>query len=306
MRVLLFLLCAPALFAVQSQSAAGSAAKVPEKPAEQVRLTPLRTSPASALNQDIGISSIKLSFNRPAVKGRVIWGDLVPFGQVWRTGANAATTITFSDPCKVAGKDVPTGVYALFAIPGPTRWTLILSRKAQQWGAYSYDAKDDLLRFEVSPESIPYEEWLDYRIRLTGESTARVELSWETLRVGFPVAFDTKAIYWKHIETKLAAASDTDWVPWYQAADYCQNNEIHQDLAMAWIERSLKAGTGFWNQETKARILRWSGKNADAVLWLEKSIQTARALPADKQPPKEWFEDKARELAAWKAEVRRA
>lgn len=249
MRLPCSVLFASAVFSAQGQA---PVAKMPEP----VRLTPLRTSPAATLSQDVGISSIKLSFNRPAVRGRVVWGDLVPFGQVWRTGANAATTITFSDPCKVAGKDVPAGTYALFAIPGPNRWTLILSRKAQQWGAYSYDAKDDLLRYEVSPESVPYEEWLDYHIRLTGEDSVRIEFSWETLRVGFPVVFDSKAIYWKHLEFKLATASHTDWVPWYQAADYCQKHDIHMDLASEWIDKSLKAGPSFWNQETKARILR--------------------------------------------------
>ncbi|MBL0313423.1 MAG: DUF2911 domain-containing protein [Holophagaceae bacterium] len=299
MRLPITLLCASALLGAQGQAPV-------IKPAEPVRLTPFRTSPAATLTQDIGISSIKLTFNRPAVKGRAVWGDLVPFDKVWRTGANAATTLSFSDPCKVAGKSIPAGTYALFAIPGLGRWTLVLSRNAQQWGSYSYDAKEDVLRFEVSPESIPYEEWLDYRIRLTGEATARIELSWETLRVGFPVAFETKAIYWKHLESKIAVASDTDWVTWYQAADYCQKNEVHADLAGIWIDKSLRAGNSFWNQETKARILRWQGHVAESIIWMEKAIQTARALTADKQPPKEWFADKERELASWKSAVKGA
>lgn len=106
-----------------------------------VRLTPLRVSPATTLSQDIGISRIEINFSRPAVKGRKIWGGLVPFGEVWRTGANGATVITFNHPAKVGGKEVPAGSYAFFAIPGEKAWTLILNKKAKQWGASEYNRR---------------------------------------------------------------------------------------------------------------------------------------------------------------------
>ena len=134
-----------------------------DKPAP-VRLAPLRVSPASTVTQEIGISRIELSFSRPAVKGRKIWGGLVPFGEVWRTGANNATAITFSHAAKVAGKDVPAGSYGLFAIPGEKTWTLILNKKAKQWGAYDYKKEEDQLRWEVTPQAGVFLEYLEYRV----------------------------------------------------------------------------------------------------------------------------------------------
>lgn len=172
------------------------AAQAPGAPAQPapVRLKPLRVSPACTVSQDLGISQIKLSFCRPAVKGRKIWGGLVPYGEAWRTGANAATVITFSHAAKVAGKAVPAGSYSFFALPGEKQWTLILNKKADQWGAFDYKAADDLIRWQVTPRTGPFLEWLDYRIDPTGPGSAEVELAWEHLRVAFPVSFDEKAI----------------------------------------------------------------------------------------------------------------
>ena len=130
-----------------------------DKPAP-ARLTPLRVSPACTLSQEVGISRIELTFARPAVKGRKIWGELVPFGQVWRAGANSATTFTFSHPAKVAGRELPAGTYGFFVIPDEKRWTLILNRKAKQWGAYEYKPEEDVLRWEVVPQAGPMQEYL--------------------------------------------------------------------------------------------------------------------------------------------------
>jgi hypothetical protein len=266
-----------------------------DKPAP-VRLTPLRVSPASTLSQDIGISRIEISFARPAVKGRKIWGALVPFGEVWRTGANAATVITLSHPARVAGKDVPAGSYSFFAIPGETTWTLILNKKTKQWGAYDYRQGEDLLRWETRPQAGPFLEFLDYRVLPVDSSRAIVELAWEKLRVSFPVMFDTKAIYWAHLEETLKKAPDTDWVPWYQAAKYCQEQGIEPQKALAWIEKSLKIGESFWNQETAARVYRDAGHLPEAIGHLQRAID----LSKDKAP-KEYTENLQKECAAWKA-----
>jgi tetratricopeptide (TPR) repeat protein len=265
-----------------------------EKPAP-VRLTPLRASPACTVSQEIGISKVELAFSRPFVKGRKIWGELVPFGQVWRVGANSATTLTLSHAAKVAGKDVPAGTYGFFAIPGPKTWTLILNRKAKQWGAYDYKAEEDQLRWEVTPQSGAFLECLDYRILPRDAGSATVELAWESLRVSFALAFDTKALYWAHLEAQLKKAPETDGVPWYQAAKYCQEQGIEPQKALAWIELSLKAWDSFWNHEVAARIYKDAKRLPEALLHIQKAID----LSKDKAP-KEYTENLEKELAAWK------
>lgn len=265
------------------------------KPAP-VRLTPLRVSPAATLSQDFGLCQVKLTYARPAVKGRKIWGGLVPYGQIWRTGANAATTITLSHACTVAGKDVPAGTYALFALPGEKTWTLILSKQAQLWGAYDYKQDQDALRFEVQPEAAPHQEYLEYRIEVQDLDHGRVELAWEKLKVGFPVTFDGKTIYWKHLEETLAKAPDTDWTPWFQAAQYCFQTQQHLDKALGWSEKSLKAGESFWNHEMRARVLNWAGRRPEALPHLQKAIELSRG-----KAPKEYTENLEKDLAAWQA-----
>jgi Protein of unknown function (DUF2911) len=266
-----------------------------DKPAP-VRLMPLRPSPASTLSQEIGISRIEISFSRPGVKGRKIWGGVVPFGEVWRTGANAATVITFSHPAKVAGKNVPAGSYGFFAIPGEKAWTLILSTRAKQSGSSDYKQQEDLLRWEVTPETGPFLERLDYRVLPVDAGNATVELGWEKLRVSFPVAFDTRAIYWAHLEDKLKQAPDTDWVPWYQAARYCQEQSLDPQKAQAWIEKSLRIHEDFLNQDLAARIYREAKRMPEALAHLQKAIDLSRG-----KAPKEYTENLEREWAAWKA-----
>lgn len=294
MRNLLF----SALLALPLAAPLAAQDKPAEKPAPKpapVRLTPLRVSPATTLSQDIGISKIELAFARPAVKGRKIWGDLVPYGQVWRAGANNATVLKLSRSAKVAGKEVPAGAYGFFVIPNEKSWTLILNKQAKQWGAYEYKPAEDVLRWEVVPQEGPFLEYLDYRVTPTGMDGAIVELGWEKLRVSFPVAFDTKALYWAHLEETLQKAPETDWVPWYQAAAYCQGQGIEPQKALAWIEKSLKAGESFWNHETAARVLRDAKRLPEALVHLQKAIDLSRG-----KAPKEYTENLEKELAAWK------
>src|SRR5271154_1505683 len=128
-----------------------SLALVPTSPAQTPSVDFPAASPGCTLKQRVGLTDIEVDYSRPGKKGRTIFGGIVPYGQVWRTGANAATKITFSTPVKLDGQDVPAGSYALFTIPGEDEWTIILSKNASQFGAFQYDSKDDLVRFKVAP-----------------------------------------------------------------------------------------------------------------------------------------------------------
>lgn len=163
------------------------AAALPALTAQEAAAKKIRESPAATVSQDLGLTKVEITYHRPAVKGRKIWGGLVPYGQVWRAGANEATTLSFSGPVKVAGHEVPAGTYGFFAIPGKDRWTLILSRNAAQWGAFKYQASEDQLRFEATPRRGDDEEWLEYSLDLKSHDTLLVTLAWAKLEVSFPV-----------------------------------------------------------------------------------------------------------------------
>jgi tetratricopeptide (TPR) repeat protein len=218
----------------------------------------------------------------------------VPFNQVWRAGANSATVLTFSDAVRIAGKEVPAGSYALFAIPGPEQWTWVLNKQAKQWGAYFHKDSDDVLRWTAKPRSIPNQEWLEYNVQPDGDRAWHVELRWEKVAVPFDVELDVRGIYWKHLEDTLAKAKDSEWLPWYQAADYCCKQGIHPDKAIAWIEKSLKAGESFWNQESMGRILHKAGRTSEAIPHLQRALELAKG-----KAPKEWSENVEKDIAAW-------
>ena len=134
-----------------------------------------------------GATKITIEYHRPSVRGREIWGGLVPYGQVWRLGANEATTITFSAPVKVEGKDVPAGTYALFAIPGKDKWTFIVNKNAKQWGAFKYQQSDDLLRFDVVPQPGNAVETMTFSILPKAPASASIEMEWAKVKAAFNV-----------------------------------------------------------------------------------------------------------------------
>lgn len=241
-----------------------------------VQLKPFRVSPPATVSQGLGLSTVKVEYSRPAVKGREIWGGLVPFGQVWRAGANSATVFTFSDPVTVEGRPLPAGSYAFFVVPGPDRWTLVFNRKAAQWGAYAHAPQDDALRFEVASQPASHAEWLRFDLDPEGADGIRCTLAWERRRASFLVKMDVKGIYWKHLEETLAQADPGQWAPWYQAAAYCFQEGIQPERMSAWLETSLKAQETWWNLELKAKVLHRSGRTGEALPLLERALALSR------------------------------
>jgi hypothetical protein len=149
----------------------------------------VRISPKATVKQVVGFTNITIEYSRPGVKGRTIWGSLVPYNAVWRAGANEATKITFSTDVKINGKKIKAGSYSFFAIPTEKNWTLIFNKVADQWGAFEYNDVEDALRVEVTPEKENncWQEWLVYTIAKTSDKTAVVRLEWEKIKVPFTV-----------------------------------------------------------------------------------------------------------------------
>lgn len=147
----------------------------------------VRLSPKAEVMQQVGFTDINIIYSRPGVKGRTIYGKLVPYDAVWRAGANEATKIVFSNDVTIEGKKLKKGAYSFFTIPGKTEWTLIFNKVADQWGAFEYNESEDALRIKVKSEKGNWQEWLAYTITKTSDTSAVIRLEWEKLKIPFKV-----------------------------------------------------------------------------------------------------------------------
>lgn len=258
--------------------------------AEELRLP--QPSPAAKVGLAIGVTDVEIVYHRPGVKGREIWGGLVPLGEVWRLGANEATTISFSTPVQVDGHDVPAGKYALFAIPGKDKWTLVLNKKADQWGAYFYKQEEDLLRFDVKPQPGAATEWMSFSITPASETSATVEMSWESLRVPFTVSADVDRMVWSGIDSVLAGKPDVE--AYLTAVQFAYNKGVRLDEAMTWVDKSLAMQDNFWGREYKARLLQKQGKLDEALQHLDKAMELAKG-----KAPQEYIDGLAQLKKEW-------
>jgi hypothetical protein len=230
-------------------------------------------SPAASVSQTLGITSISITYHRPGVKGRTVWGALVPYDAVWRAGANENTTITFSDPVTVQGKPLPAGTYGLHMIPAKGDWTVIFSKNATSWGSYSYQENEDALRVKTQPKPSPFQEWLNYQVDLTGPGAAVVSLRWEKLEIPFRVEVDVPATVLRKLRDEyLRGLARFTWQGWYQSANYCAANRVNLDEAMTWIDRSIRMNRDFNNLWVKADLLGLSGKESDAKKGKEEAL----------------------------------
>ena len=170
-----------------SVSALAQQDKKQDKKHEKPDVKKVRVSPKAGVFQTIGITDVNVSYSRPGVKNRKIWGELVPYNKVWRAGADEATKITFSTDVIIEGKKLPAGAYGFFAIPGENEWTLIFNKVADQWGAFTYNESEDALRIKVKPVSNSNHDWLLYSFTDMTSTTAQLNLIWEKLKVSFKI-----------------------------------------------------------------------------------------------------------------------
>lgn len=249
-----------------------------------------RPSPNASVSQTVGVTEITLRYSRPGVKGRKIWGDLVPYGQVWRTGANENTTIKFSTPVKIEGHELPAGIYGLQTIPTEGDWTVIFSKDANEWGAFNYKQEDDALRIQAKPQPAELRERMAFDFEDVTDTSTKVVLHWEKLRVPFTVEVDTPKLV-------VAKVQDAVRMP-LQAANFCIQNNTCLDEAGRWIDASLALQESFSNLRAKAMLLAKKNDTKGAAAYGEKALAAAKtAQPA---PNPQQVSDLEKMVADWK------
>jgi hypothetical protein len=232
-------------------------------------------SPTQTINQDFALSNISINYSRPSMKGRAIFGDLVPYGQVWRTGANSPTKIKFGEDVSIEGKAVPAGEYALYSIPGQSEWTFILSKNLKLWGAMGYNPGDDLLRFTAKPQALPFSVET-FTILFGGQTanTVDVQLLWANVAVGFNVKADIDS----KIRTNIDAAMQGEKKPYFQAASYYYEKGLDINKALTWANEAVKAQPdAYWVEHLKAKIQLKKGDKKAAIASAESSMKKAEA-----------------------------
>src|SRR5213595_3240477 len=235
-------------------------------------------SQAAEVKQRIALTDITINYHRPLVNGRKIWGALVPYGKVWRAGANENTTIEFSDPVSVEGQPLPKGTYGLHMIPNPDSWTVIFSKTNTGWGSYSYKQDEDALRVNVKPRSLAeIKEALEFEFEdLKPESTA-VTLKWEKLEVPFTVSIKDSDQTLQNIRAQLKGRGQFTWQALDEGAQFCLTRKINLDEALRWADASIQNEERFDNLSTKADILKARNRPDEAKATWSHAVEIATA-----------------------------
>src|SRR5438876_2305951 len=235
-------------------------------------------SQAAEVKQRIALTDITVKYHRPLVNGRKIWGGLVPYGKVWRAGANENTTIEFSDPVSVEGQPLAKGIYGLHMIPNPDSWTIIFSKTNTAWGSYSYNQDEDALRVNVKPRPLAeLKEALEFEFEdLKPESTA-VTLKWEKLGVPFTVSIKDAEQTLQNIRAQLKGRGQSTWQALDEGAQFCLTRKINLDEALRCADASIQNEERFDNLSTKADILKALNRSDDAKTTWDQALKIANA-----------------------------
>jgi hypothetical protein len=235
-------------------------------------------SPACTLKQRIGLTDVEITYSRPSAKGRTMLGHIDPYGEVWRTGANSATRILFSSEVKLNGTPVPAGTYGLFTIPDPAEWTIILSKVSKQWGAYTYNPKDDVVRFKAKAVALSeHVETFTIEFSDFGVDSATLNLVWEKTRVPVELKADFIPKVVAQIDAAMAAEGKK---PYYSAALFYLNYGLDAKRALGWLDAASAEKPNVFNIITwRARALAKTGDRKGAIAEAKHAIELAKAAP---------------------------
>jgi tetratricopeptide (TPR) repeat protein len=232
-------------------------------------------SQSAEVSQTIGLTEITIRYHRPEVNDRKIWGGLVPYGAVWRAGANINTTISFSDPVTIEGKPLDKGTYGLHMIPNEEEWTIIFSKNSTSWGSFSYDQQEDALRANVKPEAGSMHNALTYEFDQLQPDSAVVELEWEKVVVPFKVSVDVHDLAQTSLKKQLRNLSGYSWVGWDDAANYLLGEKVGLADALIYADKSIQIEDRYDNEMTKAKVLVLLSRKDEAAGAEKRALELA-------------------------------
>jgi tetratricopeptide (TPR) repeat protein len=235
-------------------------------------------SQRATVSQRLGLTDVSIVYHRPLVRDRKVWGDLVPWGQVWRAGANENTVISFTDPVTVEGQALAKGSYGLHMIPKENEWTVICSKNSTSWGSFTYDEKEDALRVTVKPAPSEMHDALTYDFDSLTPDSAVVTMRWEKVAVPFKVSVDVPKTTFENLRLQMRGLQAYSWVGWNDAATYALENKTNYEEALKWADTSIQNEERFENLNTKAQLLRLTGKAAEADATMVKALEKATPL----------------------------
>lgn len=245
---------------------------------ETLMLNLPRVSQHALVSQRIGITDITINYHRPLANGRQVWGKLVPYGQVWRAGANENTTITFTDPVTIEGQSLEKGTYGLHMIPGETEWTIVFSKDSKDWGSFTYKQDDDALRVKVKPQAAEMHDALAYDFDDVKADSAVVTMRWEKVAVPFKVHVNVNEIVTASIHQQVHGMNQYYWEGWDDAAGYFLANKINLDEALKYEDQSIQNEERYDNLLSKSKILDAMGRKQDADSFRAKALDRANAV----------------------------
>jgi hypothetical protein len=237
---------------------------------------PLKSQEAE-VSQRIGLTTIDVRYHRPLVNGRKIWGDLVPYGKVWRAGANINTTISVTDPVTIGGKPLDAGTYGLHMIPTASDWTVIFSKNSTSWGSFTYDPAEDALRVTVTPQPSDMHEALTYEFDDVRPDSAVIEMRWEKIAVPLHVGVDVHRVVQASLDKQLRTLGRYTWMSWEEAAEYLLAEKTSLDEALTYSNKSIENEDRIENELTKSKILLALNRNAEASAARERALAVASA-----------------------------
>lgn len=237
-----------------------------------------KPSSSAEIKQRIGLTDVTIAYSRPNVNDREIFGGLVPYNEIWRTGANMNTLITFTDDVKVEGKEVKAGTYSIFTFPGEKEWKIVFNSETKSWGTGGYDETNNVFEATVTTKTTNHHESMEFSFENIQIENGFMQLAWNTTLIELKIEVNVKEKAWKNIETAIAEVTDKNKASVYRnCAKYCADNNMELDKALAWIEESIKAQEYWFSYWVKADVLHAKGDNKGAVASAKKAIELGEA-----------------------------